>query len=391
MSDELIRLTATEAVSRLRGREISPLELIDAAAARIAAVEPAVNALPTLCLDRARDHAKRLMNGQRHDAESEPGWLAGTASCDQGPDRCRGRAHNVWLADLPRSRAGEIASGGGTHRAQGRDRHRQVEHAGVRRRWQHVQRGVRPHAQSVEHVADLRRLHRWRRRRTGNRRGLARARFRPRRIAAAACDVLFGGGHPALTRTRHARHVQQSVFAAVGAGTDGAQRSRPCAVPRHDGGAVPARSADLRCAGAVVRRIARRGEATAPHRLHRGLRRPDHDRQRNAGDLRTRGAALRGTWLRGGGIRPRPRRDRRGVHGAAVAALRGGSRTADADASRADQAGHHLEHGEGPRADAKPHRLGGTRACRVLPPVCRDVRRPTTSSSHPAPPPLHST
>ena len=64
MSDELIRLTATEAVSRLRSREISPLELIDAAAARIAAVEPAVNALPTLCLDRARDHAKRLMNGQ---------------------------------------------------------------------------------------------------------------------------------------------------------------------------------------------------------------------------------------------------------------------------------------------------------------------------------------
>jgi amidase len=64
MSDELIRLTATEAVARLRQREISPLDLIDAAASRIAAVAPAVNALPTLCLDRARDHAKRLMNGQ---------------------------------------------------------------------------------------------------------------------------------------------------------------------------------------------------------------------------------------------------------------------------------------------------------------------------------------
>ena len=77
MSDELIRLTATEAVARLRRREISPLDLIDAAAARIAAVEPAVNALPTLCLDRARDHAKRLMNGHGRDAEDEPGWLAG--------------------------------------------------------------------------------------------------------------------------------------------------------------------------------------------------------------------------------------------------------------------------------------------------------------------------
>ena len=77
MSDDLIRLTATEAVTRLRRGEITPLDLIEAAAARIAAVEPAVNALPTLCLDRARDHARALMAGQKRDAEDEPGWLAG--------------------------------------------------------------------------------------------------------------------------------------------------------------------------------------------------------------------------------------------------------------------------------------------------------------------------
>jgi len=77
VSNDLIRMTATEAVNRLRKREISPLDLIDAAAARIAAVEPDVNALPTLCLDRARDHARALMNGKRRDAEDEPGWLAG--------------------------------------------------------------------------------------------------------------------------------------------------------------------------------------------------------------------------------------------------------------------------------------------------------------------------
>jgi amidase len=77
MSEELIRMTATEAVARLRKREISPLDLIDAAEARIAAVEPAVNALPTLCLDRARAHARALMNGRRHEAADEPGWLAG--------------------------------------------------------------------------------------------------------------------------------------------------------------------------------------------------------------------------------------------------------------------------------------------------------------------------
>jgi amidase len=77
MTDELIRLSATEAVARLRRGEISPLDLIEAAASRIASVEPSVNALPTLCLDRARAHARRLMAGEGCEAANEPGWLAG--------------------------------------------------------------------------------------------------------------------------------------------------------------------------------------------------------------------------------------------------------------------------------------------------------------------------
>lgn len=75
--DQLIRLSAREAVHRLATGEVSPLELIDAAAARIAAVDGAVNALPTLCLDRARAHARDLMAGRRREAEGEPGWLGG--------------------------------------------------------------------------------------------------------------------------------------------------------------------------------------------------------------------------------------------------------------------------------------------------------------------------
>jgi amidase len=63
MADELWRMSAVEAVARLRKREISPLELVEACARRIGEVEPAVNALPTLCLDRARDHARRIMRG----------------------------------------------------------------------------------------------------------------------------------------------------------------------------------------------------------------------------------------------------------------------------------------------------------------------------------------
>src|SRR3954468_9948229 len=77
MSSDLWRLSAVEAVSLLKKKEISPLELIDASAKRIAEVEPAVNALPTLCLDRARDHAKRIMAGTACEAAGEAGWLAG--------------------------------------------------------------------------------------------------------------------------------------------------------------------------------------------------------------------------------------------------------------------------------------------------------------------------
>lgn len=72
--DELIRLSATEAVDLLRRGAVSPLELIDAAATRIEAVNPTINALPTLCLERARDQAARL---DRNGGGKGAGWLAG--------------------------------------------------------------------------------------------------------------------------------------------------------------------------------------------------------------------------------------------------------------------------------------------------------------------------
>jgi len=77
MEQDLIALTATAAVAALKRGDITPLDLIEAASARIAAVEPAVNALPTLCLDRARDHARALLRGERKEAAGEAGWLAG--------------------------------------------------------------------------------------------------------------------------------------------------------------------------------------------------------------------------------------------------------------------------------------------------------------------------
>lgn len=60
-SRDLIDLTACAAVEALKRDEVSPLELLDAVEARIAEVETKVNALPTLCFERARERARTLM------------------------------------------------------------------------------------------------------------------------------------------------------------------------------------------------------------------------------------------------------------------------------------------------------------------------------------------
>ena len=73
---DLYRLTAIQAVDLLTRGEVSPLELVEAAAARIAATDGALNAMPTLCLERARERAKRLM-AEKRDGDRAPGWLAG--------------------------------------------------------------------------------------------------------------------------------------------------------------------------------------------------------------------------------------------------------------------------------------------------------------------------
>ncbi|MDZ5698705.1 amidase [Chelativorans sp. M5D2P16] len=59
---DLIRQSAVSLVEQLKAGAITPLDLLDALEARIAEVDPIVNALPTLCFDRARTHARRLMD-----------------------------------------------------------------------------------------------------------------------------------------------------------------------------------------------------------------------------------------------------------------------------------------------------------------------------------------
>jgi amidase len=61
MSKELVYSTAADMVERLRKNVITPLDCLDAVEQRVADVNPHVNALVTLCFDRARTHAKAMM------------------------------------------------------------------------------------------------------------------------------------------------------------------------------------------------------------------------------------------------------------------------------------------------------------------------------------------
>src|SRR4030088_3567297 len=57
----LVRETACAIVDKLNSGEVTPLDLLDVLESRIAEIDGKVNALPTLCFDRARSRAKTLM------------------------------------------------------------------------------------------------------------------------------------------------------------------------------------------------------------------------------------------------------------------------------------------------------------------------------------------
>lgn len=60
MSEDLIALSACDVVEKLQQGEITPRDCLDALEARIAEADREVNALPTLCFERARKKAEQL-------------------------------------------------------------------------------------------------------------------------------------------------------------------------------------------------------------------------------------------------------------------------------------------------------------------------------------------
>ncbi len=69
----LCKLQAHEVVGLLKKGEVSPGELLEASRKRIEAVEPHINAMPTVCWERAAEAAENLNT----DEAGNPGWLAG--------------------------------------------------------------------------------------------------------------------------------------------------------------------------------------------------------------------------------------------------------------------------------------------------------------------------
>lgn len=70
---ELCALEAHEVVKMLHKRDISPQELLEFAIERTEVVDPKINAMPTVCWDRAATAISSLSRGEA----DHPGWLAG--------------------------------------------------------------------------------------------------------------------------------------------------------------------------------------------------------------------------------------------------------------------------------------------------------------------------
>ena len=184
---ELWELSATEAVDKLRRREVSPLEMLDSATTRIEAVEPKVNALPIRFLDIARAQAKTF----RYKGDNHPGWLAGLPIAVKDYNDVAGQLTTAGSPIYANHRAAEDDRTVATLRER-RDPVRQIQCAGICGQ-PYLQSGMGGHPQPLEFGT-----YRWRVlgrgcRSLGRARGLAGEWLMPWRLAADPREFLRRG------------------------------------------------------------------------------------------------------------------------------------------------------------------------------------------------------
>ena len=71
---ELYKLSALDTINLLKSEEVSPLDCLKSLQNRIDEVNQHVNALPTLCFDRAEQKAKNLMKRNKKQLKT---WISG--------------------------------------------------------------------------------------------------------------------------------------------------------------------------------------------------------------------------------------------------------------------------------------------------------------------------
>ena len=134
-ANELIKADACAVVDRLKRGEVTPHDLLDALEDRIAAVDGAVNALPTLCFERARAHADRIMK----QPVAARGPLAGLPvpikDLTDVADVRTTYGSPIYAHHVP-GRSDLLVERLEIER---RHRLRQIEHTGIRRRRQYLQ------------------------------------------------------------------------------------------------------------------------------------------------------------------------------------------------------------------------------------------------------------
>ena len=172
MSEDLIKLGAVAAHRLLVSGEVTSVELVDAAARRIAKVEPAVNALPTLCLERARAQAQSADRARRAGQKTLLGGLPIVVkdNNDVGGVRTTGGTpiFKTRIAEVSDRTIAKLESNGAIVLGKSNS-------VGTRRRPDH-QRCARHHAQSLRYQSHLRRIVGRCRGGPCHRRGVARAR-----------------------------------------------------------------------------------------------------------------------------------------------------------------------------------------------------------------------
>ncbi len=239
-----------------------------------------------------------------------------------------------------------------------------------------LQRGVRPHPQSVEHRADLWRLDRRRRGRACHRRGVAGAGHRPRWIVAPSRHLLFGRRLCAPRRAASRAGPSNNLWSPLSVQGPMARNIPDLALfldtmaglcPRD-----PLTFDAPQCRSPPPSRARQTAEAD---RLHRRLRRQDAGRSRNA----RRSVTRRCAGSRSSAASSRNTAPDLGDIEEAFMALRSQHFVVDRELQMQTHRDllkpdiiWNTEHGL--RAVAEPDRLGRARAGRVLPARRRNVR-----------------